>query len=147
MSEMKITNRRGGRKKITGKTSQRPGSRPTSQAYSSQNEKAEREFQQAAKEAAKKQMMQLIKDALEGKLDNLVSTNESGLCTADYNVARQQMTDIIRVILPEELENNTFLYNKDDDGPKRKKKKVRKDIPAPVEKTKAKKAKDATKKK
>lgn len=100
MSEMKIKKPRGGRKKIGNKSSQRPGSRPTSQAYSSQNEKAEREFQQAAREAAKKQMMALIKDALEGKLDTLVSTNESGMCTADYNVARQQMTDIIRVILP-----------------------------------------------
>lgn len=56
-------------------------------------------------------MMALIKDALDGKLDNLVSSNDTGMCTADYNVARQQMTDIIRVIQPEELENNTFLFN------------------------------------
>ena len=79
---------RGGKKRIGVNSSQRPSSRPTSKAYSSQNEKAEREFQQAAREAAKKQMLALIKDALDGKLDQLVSTDDSGKCTADYNVAR-----------------------------------------------------------
>ena len=39
------------------------------------------------------------------------------------------MTDIIRVILPEELENNTFLYNRDDDEPRKKKKKAKKEMP------------------
>ena len=88
--------------------------------------------------------MQLIRDALDGKIDTVVATGDTGECKVQYNEARQKMTDIIRVIMPTELENNTFLYD-NDDSPKKKKKKAAKKVEEKLVKTK--KAVDTKKKK
>jgi hypothetical protein len=43
-------------------------------------------------------MMDLIKDALEGKIDKYVSSETTGECKVNYTEARLKMTEIIKVI-------------------------------------------------
>jgi hypothetical protein len=101
----------------TGKTPQtkRSRKRATHRKQGKQVDGADLAHQNVAKQAAKKQMLKLIKDALDGLYEEKLSTLQTGLCETQYEDARNNMNELIRRINPEELENYAFLKNDDDD--------------------------------
>ena len=67
------------------------------------------EHQAVAKQAAKKRMLELIKDAMDGVYKEKLSTLQTGQCNTEYNEARKNMTDYMNAVNPEALENFNFV--------------------------------------